>query len=102
MTKKKPSIVWDIEARNAFKKAIAYIKKSSSQNGDMVRLDINTAVKKLAEEPERLHTPDKYKISTAVVTVFFEIHHYRISYFTSEGMIRIIRFRHTSQQPEIY
>lgn len=102
MVRKKPSIVWDVDARSAFRKAIAYIKKDSPQNAEKVRLDINTAVKKLADEPERLHAPDKYKIPNDGSFRAFEIHRYRIAYFAGEEEIRIVRFRHTSKAPETY
>lgn len=102
MVKKKVPVVWDVEARNSFRKAITYIRKSSVQNAEKVRLDINAAVRKLADEPERRHTPDKYKIPNDGNYRAFEIHHYRIAYSVSDEMIRIVRFRHTSQQPETY
>ena len=66
MVKKKCTVVWDNEAKVYLKKAIAYIKKESPQNAEKVKKDIIASTKKLADEPERLYAPDKYRTDNDV------------------------------------
>lgn len=102
MVKGKLEIVWDEEARVDFKKAIAYIKKDSPQNADKIRKTILASTKRLADEPLIQHRPDKDRVNNDGSYRAYEIFRFRISYFVGKGAIRIVRFRHTSQEPQKY
>ena len=102
MVRKKKRVVWDEEARTYFKRAIAYIKKDSPQNADKIKKEILASTKTLVEEPIKEHAPDKYRLNNDGSYRSYEIHKFRISYFIGEDFIRIVRIRHTSQEPKEY
>lgn len=94
-------VVWHVRAKKELKRAYEYILKDSSQNAIKVRQEIIDAVLCLPAHPDK-HQMDKYKINNDGTWWAFEMHHYRISYRTIKGQIRIIRLRHTSRSPLIY
>ena len=94
-------IKWDDEPLAAFRAAIAYIRKRSFQSADKVKQDILEKIDQLAEHLE-IHPPDKWKEGNQQQFRAFEIHRFRISYEVMNEEIIIARFRHTSQQPEMY
>ncbi|AXY74527.1 type II toxin-antitoxin system RelE/ParE family toxin [Paraflavitalea soli] len=102
MVAKKRRVIWDEEARDYFKETIAYIKKDSVQNAEKIKQEILLSTRELANEPEKLHAPDKYRVNNNGSYRAYELYHYRISYFTSPEYIRIVRMRHTSMKPEQY
>lgn len=95
----KPQIVWDESAVLFFRAAIQYIKKASPQNAQKVRRDIIKSTKELAHTPFS-HPMDKYKLRNNGSYRAYELHHFRIGYFIAEHEIRIVRVRHTSQEPK--
>ena len=99
MTNRK--IRWDAAALYYFNKAIEYIALDSVQNAEKVRLEILEKIGKLSDHPE-MHAPDKYKQENDKNYRAFELYHYRISYYVSVNEIRILRVRHTSQEPKNY
>ena len=94
-------IKWDKEPLTAFRAAIAYIRKKSLQNSEKVKEQILSKIEEAASRPE-VHPPDKWNTDKAVEVRAFELHHFRVSYHVQETAIVIVRFRHTSQQPESY
>lgn len=102
MVKRKLSVVWDEEARLNFKQAIGYVKKNSPQNAEKLRREILASTKRLGEEPFILHAQDKDRLNNDGSYRAYEIYKFRISYFAGAETIRIVRFRHTSQEPKAY
>lgn len=94
-------IIWDDEAAKSLRSAIKYIRIDSPQNAEKVKIVIKAVVKELAAKPER-YPKDKYKANNNGEYRAFEIYSYRIAYFISDNEIRIIRVRHTSQEPLDY
>lgn len=99
---KRKRVVWAEEERTAFRQAIGFIRKQSVQNAENVKNKILASTRSLADDPERLHMPDKYKSDNDGRYRAYEIYRFRITYFVGTDEIRITRFRHTSQQPELY
>ncbi len=102
MVNKKRRVIWNEEARTYFKQAMDHIKKDSIQNAENIKKEIIASAKSLINEPQRLHAPDKYRLNNDGSYRAYEIHRFRISYFISEYYIRIVRMRHTSQNPQEY
>lgn len=102
MVKQKKRVVWGTEAQASFRQAVAYIKKGSPQNADKVKKEVLASTNSLADEPERLHAPDKDRRNNDGSYRAYEIHKYRIAYFAGNDIIRIVRFRHTHQEPQKY
>lgn len=98
----KRKVIRDEEAKIYFKKALAYIKKDSVKNAEKVKREILASTRALADEPQRQHAPDKYRKNNDGSCRAYELHKYRISYFVSSAEIRIVRIRHTGQEPKEY
>ena len=94
-------IKWDKEPLSAFKAAITYIRKKSLQNSEKVKEEILGKIDESASCPE-IHPPDKWNSNKLLEIRAFELHHFRVSYQVKEAELIIVRFRHTSQQPETY
>jgi plasmid stabilization system protein ParE len=101
MVKKAVAIIWDKEALSYLKLAIKYIRKDSPQNARHVKARIITCINELADNPMR-HAADKYRDNNDGSYRAFEIYRFRIAYFISIDTIRIVRIRHTSQEPMNY
>jgi len=99
MVKKK--VVWDEQAKASLKETYNYIKKDSPQQAERVRQEILEATKRLSDYSE-MHNPDKYRSDKDTRFRAFEKHNYRISYFVTEDVIRVLRFRHVKQEPREY
>lgn len=99
---KKYRVVWDEDARTYFKEAISYIKKDSPQNAEKVKREVIESTRSLANEPQRLHAPDKDRLNNDGSYRAYEIQKFRISYFVSHNEIRVVRIRHTKQDPRLY
>ena len=102
MVSKKRKVIWDEEAWNYFKEAIAYIKKDSVQSAEKIKKDILFSTRALAETPEKIHAPDKYRTNNNGAYRAYELHRYRLSYFIGDEYIRVVRMRHTSMRPKSY
>ena len=97
----RPSIVWDDDAKLAFRKAYEYIKEDSPQNASKVRKDILAAIGEIPSNTKR-YPPDKYKIDNNGDYRAFEKHHLRVAYRITENEIRILSIRHTGMLPKEY
>ena len=98
----KLKIVWDQEASYEFSKHIKYIRNNSPKNADNVKKAIIEIIRSLITYPEK-HSPDKYKIENSEHQYrAFEKYKLRITYRLYDNTIRIIRVRHTSQNPQSY
>jgi plasmid stabilization system protein ParE len=101
MVKKK--IIWDIAAKDYLKKAIAHIKKDSLQNGEMVKDTILASISNLSKlNSVLIHAIDTCKNKNDGNYRYYLIFKFRISYFIGKDHIRIVRIRHSSQEPELY
>ena len=98
---KKLRVVWDDSAKKFFKAAIEYIKSDSIQNAQNVRKAILNATRELAENP-LIYPTDKYSNNKDGSNRAFELYRFRIAYHISDSEVRIIRMRHTSQEPLDY
>jgi plasmid stabilization system protein ParE len=94
-------IDWDRQALRQFNKAILYIAEESVQNAENVRADLVEKIEALVPNPER-YPPDKYKVENDGSYRAFELHRLRVAYFVGRDMIRILRVRHTSREPQGY
>ncbi len=99
MVKKK--VAWDEQAKASLREACNYIKGDSPQQAERVRKEILEATKRLSDHPE-MHPPDKYRGDKDASFRAFEKYNYRISYFITEDVIRVLRFRHVKQVPKEY
>jgi addiction module RelE/StbE family toxin len=91
-------IIWDKNALKYFKDAIEFIRKDSPQNAQKIKQEIKGSVLALLDHPEK-HAKDKYRINNNGSFRAYELHRYRITYFVSDSEIRIVRIRHSSQEP---
>jgi plasmid stabilization system protein ParE len=94
-------IEWDWQALRQFNKAILFIAEDSVQNADNVRIDIIEKIEALLPNPER-YPLDKYKHDNNGNYRAFELHRLRIAYFVGIDVIRVLRVRHTSREPQGY
>jgi plasmid stabilization system protein ParE len=94
-------IVWDVDARSAFKAAYQFIKRDSPQNADKVKTNFIDAVADLKSNPEK-HPPDKFRKDKDKSFRAFELNSYRLSYYIFGDTIRVVRFRHVKQAPKEY
>lgn len=101
MVEKKYAVVWTKRSQQHMRKAYNYISKDSLQNAGKVLEDIVTAVNKAVTNPE-FYGPDKYKQNNDGSYRVLEKHHYRIAYRFSDNIIRVLRVRHTSMEPQYY
>ena len=94
-------IVWDLQAKNSFKKHLDYIRKESLQSAERVRNDILGIIGNLGKYPEKF-PPDKFKKDNDGSYRAFERNNCRIAYYITESQIRILRVRHVKQEPRKY
>ena len=94
-------INWDSAAIKQFNKAIQYIAEDSLQNAQKVKKGISEKIEKIITHPE-IYSPDKFKQNNDGNFRAFELYHYRITNYVSETEIRILRVRHTKQEPKAY
>ena len=80
---------------------LKFISEDSPQNAIKVVEDIVTLVNKAITNPE-IYGPDKYKTTNDGSYRAFEKHHFRIAYRFTKNIIRILRVRHTSMEPQQY
>ena len=94
-------IIWSHTAIKQLASAIEYIAEDSIQNAAKVRTAILEKIEALPKNPEQF-PPDKYKLKNPGSYRAFELHHLRIAYFVDTDRIRILRVRHTSQEPKSF
>ena len=94
-------IVWTKRAQKQLKQAFKHICKDSPKNASKVIQEITSAVHTTLPNPE-IYSPDKYKTDNDGSYRAFEKYHYRVSYRFSNGIIRVLRVRHTSMEPLEY
>ena len=99
MVKSKAKIVIDNLAKAQLKEAYTYIALDSPKNAEKVKAKILSAIKDLADHPER-HPRDKYRHDKNGSYRAFELYKYRISYHVSQDQITVIMIRHTKMEPK--
>ena len=92
---------WDKKATISFQSAIKYIKSDSPHNAEKIRKAILISTKELADYPHK-HPSDRYKLNNDGSYRAYELYKYRIAYVVLEKEIKVILFRHTSQEPFDY
>lgn len=80
------------------KRSFRLYKKDSLQSAENVRNAIFSATDNLKYNPE-IHPLDKYRKNNDGTFRAFEIYSYRIAYQLTKSEIRILRVRHTKQEP---
>ena len=98
---KSRTIVWNKGAVSQFKSAISYIEKKSFQNAQKVKAILLNDIEKLSVYPE-IYSLDKFKSKNDGNYRAFEKYSFRISYYTSQSNIRILRVRHIKRKPLNY
>jgi plasmid stabilization system protein ParE len=94
-------IDWSRQALLQFNKAILYIAADSLQNAEKVHAEILEKIEGIVVSPER-YPPDKYKLQNNGAYRAFELHRLRVAYYIGDDVIRILRVRHTSREPQGY
>ncbi len=101
MVDKKLKVLWDNQAKEYLKKSIEYIKQDSPQNAENVRQIIKKKVNEIPANPWR-YPIDKYRLNNIGEFRAFEVFGFRISYYVGNTEIRVVRIRHTRQEPKNY
>ena len=94
-------IDWSRQALLQFNKAILHIAADSVQNAENVHADILEKIEGIVVSPER-YPLDKYKLQNDGSYRAFELHRLRVAYYVGTEVIRILRVRHTSREPQGY
>lgn len=94
-------IIWATQSLRSLQDIYNSIADESEQNALQLVNEITNKVSALRNNPER-YNPDKYKKENAGNYRAFEHKKIRISYKVETGTIRIVRVRHTKQQPLKY
>ena len=94
-------LVWTRRAQQDMAALYRYISNDSLTNAIKVINEIIAAAEKTIENPE-CYNPDKYKIANDGSYRAFEKKRYRVAYRYQKNMIRILRVRHTSMEPNKY
>jgi len=92
---------WNKAAITQFQAVIEYIAQDSPINAEKVANNILQELERLRVQPG-IHTPEKYKTNNDGNYRAFELHKLRVAYYAGEKEIRILRIRHTSQEPKMY
>jgi len=99
---KKRQILWSANALEQLTEINSYLEENASVLvAEKVRKKILTSTKILGERPER-YAPDGLKQNNDGSYRYYKVYNYRISYRILEDTIRIIRVRHTKQEPKDY
>lgn len=99
MKKIHPTVIWNKNAAEVFKKAIAHIRNESPSNAEKVKDEITTIIDSLPSHPKK-YPPDKFKLNNTGIFRAFECNSYRIADKHSTDEIRILRIRHVKQEPK--
>ncbi len=94
-------ISWTKIATRQFNAAIKYIRKDSAMQADSVKVKILDKINKLSDDTST-HRQDPYKKNNDGNYLYFEILHYRITYYAAAKEVFIIRVRHSKMEPKIY
>lgn len=96
-------IIWDEVARAAFRAHVRYIARDSPQSAERVRVAIIEKTLSIPKYPFS-HRADERKLNNDGTYRVFTHLRCRVSYrvLKAQDVIHIVRFRHTSQQPEFY
>ncbi len=91
----------DYAAITQFQAFVEYIALDTPINAERVAINILQELERLRVQPGK-HTPDKYKTNNDGNYRAFELHKLRVAYYAGEKEIRILRIRHTRQEPKMY
>jgi plasmid stabilization system protein ParE len=94
-------ITWAKSAIFQFRKSIDYIRLDSPQNAEKVK---NSILQKIAAHQSTIirHRVDKYRRNKDGNFLYFEILKHRISFYSKEDEVIIVRVRHTKMNPKYY
>ena len=95
------AVIWHKNANKNFRKIIEYLSEESFSAAQIVSNAILEEIGKLPSNP-RSKPPDRFKKNNNGNFRAFLVYSYRISYFTDDNVIYILRIRHSSQEPWEY
>jgi plasmid stabilization system protein ParE len=98
MDKEAAEIIWHREANKNFKKIIDYLSEESVSTAQIVSNAILEEIGKLALNPNS-KPPDRFKKNNDGIFRAFQVYSYRISYYTDEKIIYVLRIRHVNREP---
>ncbi|MBP7168578.1 MAG: type II toxin-antitoxin system RelE/ParE family toxin [Bacteroidia bacterium] len=100
MVKPSYKIIWDRKALDHFKVILIYLEKQSQQAPGIVKSAILSRLSLIRKNP-LISEVDKLKDSPNKDFRAFVVFNYRVTYQvkSDEKEIRILRVRHTSQEP---
>lgn len=101
MVEKGYRVVWTKRSQKQMRQVFKHISKDSPENASKVILEIADAVEKAIPNPET-YAADKYRTGNDGSYRALEKHHYRVAYRFSGNIIRVLRVRHTSMEPQNY
>ncbi|HUH74929.1 MAG TPA: type II toxin-antitoxin system RelE/ParE family toxin [Chitinophagales bacterium] len=97
----KRTIIWTKLAEEQLEAIYNYIKDTSIQNAEKLKIEILESTLSLIDYPEK-YPNDKYKEKNNGTFKAYEIYKYRISYNFLEDKIIILRIRSTQMKPKTY
>ncbi len=92
---------WDKPAYATLQRIFDYIRQDSYTSAEKVKDGITKIIDGLSLNPSK-YPPDKFKKNNPGNYRAFEKYSYRIAYKHTEKEIRILRMRHTKQEPKEY
>ena len=101
MAKEIIKVIWNKSALENLDRIFLYISNRSIQGVSIVVEAIEIKIEKLQRFPE-MYPLDKFKNNNDGTYRAFIVFHYRIAYRFKDNTIKIIRIRHTSQEPKLY
>lgn len=94
-------IVWNKRPVKYLLEQLKWISKESVSQAELVEEAILNRLLETREHPERFPA-DKYKKANDGTFRVFEIKSYRVAYRFTQTEIRVLRIRHTKQEPRSY
>jgi len=94
-------LVWNKRPSSYLSQELKQISEESFQGAETVETGILSNLDKALDQPER-YPADKYKIGNDESYRAFEIHGYRVAYRFTKSQIKVLRIRHTRQEPKEY
>lgn len=95
------TVVWTKTSQQQLQRIFKFISKDFEQNAFVVIEELVLSIDITQHNPE-FYRPDKYKKQNDGTYRAYEKHHYRISYRFDNGVVRVLRVRHTSRKTRNY
>jgi plasmid stabilization system protein ParE len=100
VVRKSFKIVWDVQALEQFKNVLTYLEKQSENAPKIVKSEILSRINSIKNNPN-IYEIDKLKDEPNKEFRALVVLNYRVTYQVKSDLkeIRILRIRHTSQEP---